>query len=151
VSSFLQSAAPLADVRPLSKQVPLKRRNEYGTARARMPAASAGHNLRWVMKWQKIQNDWHYYKPKAARHWTACAESQLAAIEGDYSRLVDCLQERYGLAREATEEEVRAWSATFGDDEVPATAPVRWQASSIAARLNPQIIARQREPQRTAG
>jgi hypothetical protein len=103
------------------------------------------------MKWQKIQIDWDYYLPKAVRHWIACSPAQLIATQGEYSLLVACLQQSYGVPRDAAEEEVRAWCATFGDDEVVATAQARHPASSIAARLNAQIIARRREPQRTTG
>lgn len=103
------------------------------------------------MKWQKIQTDWDYYLPKAARRWIACSDAQLAATEGDYSLLATSLQQAYGLPRDAAEEDIRAWSATFGEDEILATSRARHPASSIASRLNAQIIARQREPQRTAG
>jgi hypothetical protein len=69
------------------------------------------------MRWQTIAIDWSYYLPKAKRHWLALTDSQLAAINGSYERLVECLQKSYGLSAEVVREDIREWCTTFGDEE----------------------------------
>ncbi len=70
------------------------------------------------MRWQAIATDWNYYLPKAKRHWLALSDQQLAAINGSYDRLVECLQQSYGLSTEVVKEDIREWCATFGDDDL---------------------------------
>jgi hypothetical protein len=74
------------------------------------------------MRWQTIGTDWSYYLPKAKRHWLALTDSQLAAINGSYERLVECLQQSYGLSADVVKDDIREWCMTFGDEE-PRSAP----------------------------
>ncbi len=69
------------------------------------------------MRWQTIATDWSYYLPKARRHWLALSDTQLATINGSYERLVECLQESYGLSAEVVRDDIREWCMTFGDEE----------------------------------
>lgn len=68
------------------------------------------------MRWNSIAIDWGYYLPKAKRHWLALSEEQLATINGDHERLVDCLQESYGLSSEVAKDDIRDWCSEFGDE-----------------------------------
>ena len=67
------------------------------------------------MQWQTIATDWNYYLPKARRHWLALSDAQLATIDGRFDRLVECLQESYGLSADVVEEDIQEWCSTFGD------------------------------------
>ncbi len=69
------------------------------------------------MRWQTIATDWSYYLAKAKRHWLALTDSQLATINGSYERLVECLQESYGLSADVVNDDIREWCMTFGDEE----------------------------------
>jgi uncharacterized protein YjbJ (UPF0337 family) len=69
------------------------------------------------MRWQSIATDWKYYVLKAKRHWVALSDQQLASINGSYDRLVECLQESYGLSVDAVKDDIREWCATFGEEE----------------------------------
>lgn len=100
------------------------------------------------MKWQTIEFNWDHYLPKAKRHWRAFSEAQLATIKGNYNRLVDCLSESYGLSKDVAEEQIREWSATFGEDEALTAAQAR-RPSGFIARLNAQVVAHRRGTQRT--
>ena len=70
------------------------------------------------MRWQTIATDWSYYVLKAKRHWVALSDQQLASINGSYDRLVECLQESYGLSTDAVKDDIREWCTTFGEDEL---------------------------------
>jgi hypothetical protein len=71
------------------------------------------------MRWEQIQVSWMEFRPRAKRHWIELSESQLDSINGNRELLADILQESYGLARDDADEEILAWSMTFGDDESP--------------------------------
>jgi hypothetical protein len=73
------------------------------------------------MRWQTIATDWNYYVLKAKRHWVALSDQQLAYIDGSYDRLVECLQESYGLSTDAVIDDIREWCTTFGEDELPSS------------------------------
>jgi hypothetical protein len=90
------------------------------------------------MRWQTIAIDWSYYLPKAKRHWLALTDSQLATINGSYERLVECLQESYGLSAEVVRDDIREWCMTFGDEEP--RSPSEPSAEGVGAR--PAAIAR---------
>lgn len=88
------------------------------------------------MRWQAIAIDWSYYLPRAKRHWLALSDQQLAAINGSYDRLVECLQESYGLSTEVVKEDIREWCATFGDDDLRSPLDGAYEPSfSSAARV----------------
>ena len=70
------------------------------------------------MRWQTIATDWSYYVQKAKRHWVVLSEQQLASINGSYDRLVECLQESYGLSTDAVKDDIREWCTTFGEEEL---------------------------------
>lgn len=70
------------------------------------------------MNWQGIANDWSQYLPKVRRRWRALSEEQASAIQGDYDRLVLCLQESYRLSAEVAKDDVREWMATFGHEDL---------------------------------
>jgi hypothetical protein len=89
-----------------------------------------------AMRWQAISTDWTYYLPKARRHWLALSDQQLAAINGSYERLVECLQESYGLSTDVVKEDILEWCATFGDDDLRSSLDGGYEPSfSSAARV----------------
>jgi hypothetical protein len=89
-----------------------------------------------AMRWQAISTDWSYYLPKARRHWLALSDQQLAVINGSYERLVECLQESYGLSTDVVKEDIREWCATFGDDDLRSSLDSGYEPSfSSAARV----------------
>jgi uncharacterized protein YjbJ (UPF0337 family) len=70
------------------------------------------------MRWQSIAIDWEYFKPKVKRHWTALSDQQLESINGSYERLVQCLEESYGLSMEVVKDDIREWCFSFGEEQV---------------------------------
>lgn len=70
------------------------------------------------MRWQAIASDWEYFRPKVKRHWTSLTDSQLDRVNGSYDRLVECLQESYGLSADVVKDDVREWCFSFGEEEL---------------------------------
>lgn len=89
------------------------------------------------MGWQTIATDWSYYLAKAKRHWLALTDSQLATINGSYERLVECLQESYGLSADVVRDDIREWCMTFGDEEPRSPSEPSAQGARPSAREAP--------------
>ena len=58
------------------------------------------------MNWDRMEGEWKQRRGKAVQHWGKVMNDDLAAIAGRYEGLVGKLQERYGIAEEATEQQV---------------------------------------------
>jgi len=59
----------------------------------------------------QIKGQWNDVKGRAKQAWGDLTDVDLKKVEGDHDRLVGAIQERYGLAREEADRQVRAWSA----------------------------------------
>jgi uncharacterized protein YjbJ (UPF0337 family) len=59
------------------------------------------------MNWDRLEGEWKQRRGKAVQHWGKVMNDDLAAIAGKYEELVGRLQERYGIAKEEANQQVR--------------------------------------------
>jgi uncharacterized protein YjbJ (UPF0337 family) len=62
------------------------------------------------MNWDQLEGKWKQAKGSIKQKWGKLTDDDLDVIDGHRDRLVGKLQERYGLAKEAAEQEVDSWS-----------------------------------------
>jgi uncharacterized protein YjbJ (UPF0337 family) len=65
------------------------------------------------MNWDRMEGGWKQRRGKAMHHWGKVMNDDLATIAGKYEELVGMLQERYGLAEQATEKQFEQFKATI--------------------------------------
>ncbi|MGR3502986.1 CsbD family protein [Pseudaestuariivita sp.] len=63
------------------------------------------------MNWDQIQGQWKQLKGDAQAQWGKLTDDDLDQAEGDRTKLVGLVQERYGKAKEEAEQEVDSWFA----------------------------------------
>ena len=67
------------------------------------------------MNWDQIEGKWKQAEGKVREKWGKLTDDDLTVINGRRDQLVGKIQERYGLAKEAAEEQVdefvRAYNA----------------------------------------
>ena len=61
------------------------------------------------MNWDQIAGNWKHAAGKVREKWGKLTDSDVQVIAGKRDQLVGRIQERYGIAKEAAEEQVRAW------------------------------------------
>jgi len=62
------------------------------------------------MNWDQIAGNWKQLKGRVRQRWGKLTDDDLTSIEGKREQLVGKLQERYGIAKEAAEEELKRFS-----------------------------------------
>jgi len=65
------------------------------------------------MNSDQISGNWKQLVGKAKEKWGKLTDDDLTVIEGKRDQLVGRVQERYGIARERAEEEVRTWEKSL--------------------------------------
>ncbi len=65
------------------------------------------------MNWDRMEGEWKQRRGKAVHNWGKLMNDDLAAIAGKHEELVGRLQERYGIAKEATERQVVEFKDTI--------------------------------------
>ena len=65
------------------------------------------------MNWDQIEGEWKQRRGKAMHHWGKVMDDDLAAIAGKYEEFVGRLQERYGVAKEEANLQVKVFKATI--------------------------------------
>jgi uncharacterized protein YjbJ (UPF0337 family) len=75
---------------------------------------------------------------KAKKEWAELTQDDWLRIDGDFERLAGAIEERYGVAREAAEEQIRGFMTRIEADNQPkkrerAAAPRR-SVSDVTAR-----------------
>jgi uncharacterized protein YjbJ (UPF0337 family) len=60
-----------------------------------------------AMNWDQIQGKWKEFKGQAKQQWGKLTDDDLAVVAGKRDELVGKVQERYGIAKEEAEEQVR--------------------------------------------
>ena len=57
--------------------------------------------------------NWKQFKGKVKEQWGKLTDDDLTVIEGKRDQLVGRIQERYGVAKEKAEEEVKTWERSL--------------------------------------
>lgn len=61
------------------------------------------------MNREQIEGNWMQIKGAAKKQWGKLTDDDLTHIEGDSAKLAGKIQERYGVAREEAERQIRDW------------------------------------------
>ena len=61
------------------------------------------------MNWDIISGNWKQISAKVKQQWGKLTDDDLEVIAGKRDELAGKLQERYGLARDAAEKQLRDW------------------------------------------
>ena len=63
--------------------------------------------------WTDLQANWQDSIGSIKDRWADLTEEELLNVNGDREALVSLVQEKYGLARDAAENEVNDWASTL--------------------------------------
>ncbi len=66
------------------------------------------------MNWDRIEGQWKQRRGKAVHHWGKLMNDELAAIAGKHEQLVGMLQEKYGIAKEESRQQVDEFKKIIG-------------------------------------
>jgi uncharacterized protein YjbJ (UPF0337 family) len=78
-----------------------------------MPEIDFGSALRaiqsggWKMNQDQVAGKWQQLKGKIKQQWGKLTDDDLTMLEGNRDQLIGKVQERYGIAREEAERQVR--------------------------------------------
>jgi len=61
------------------------------------------------MNWDQIAGNWKQLKGRAKEQWARLTDDDLTFINGKRDQLVGRVQERYGIAKEEAERQVKDW------------------------------------------
>jgi uncharacterized protein YjbJ (UPF0337 family) len=61
------------------------------------------------MNWDRIEGNWKQFKGQAQQQWGKLTNDELDQVEGRREELVGRIQEKYGIARDEAERQVRDW------------------------------------------
>ncbi|HUA16139.1 MAG TPA: CsbD family protein [Verrucomicrobiae bacterium] len=61
------------------------------------------------MNWDEVAGKWNQLKGGAKERWGKLTDDDLTVIAGKRDALIGKIQERYGITKEAAEEQVSAW------------------------------------------
>lgn len=65
------------------------------------------------MNWDKIKGNWKQFKGQARTRWGKLTDDELDVIQGNREILVGKLQERYGIAKDQAEQQVRDFETSM--------------------------------------
>jgi len=61
------------------------------------------------MNWQRIEGNWKQIKGKVVEQWGKLTDDDLDVIAGRREHLAGKLQERYGIAKDEAERQLKDW------------------------------------------
>ena len=74
-----------------------------------------------MINWHRIEVDWKQFVGTAKAKWDRLTDEQLALVAGRREELAGCIQQAYGITREAAGRQIDQWQAdqklVQGDDE----------------------------------
>jgi uncharacterized protein YjbJ (UPF0337 family) len=65
------------------------------------------------MNWDTVKGNWMQAKGKVKEQWGKLTDDDLTRIEGSRDRLLGKIQERYGMAKDAAERELKEWERGY--------------------------------------
>jgi uncharacterized protein YjbJ (UPF0337 family) len=63
-----------------------------------------------MMNWDQIEGNWKQFKGQVRQRWGKLTDQDLTVVEGKREQLVGKIQERYGIAKEEAEKELKRFS-----------------------------------------
>lgn len=61
------------------------------------------------MNWDIIKGNWTQFKGKVKEQWGKLTDDDLARMDGNRDQLVGVLQEKYGIAKDEAERQIKDW------------------------------------------
>ena len=65
------------------------------------------------MNWDRAEGEWKQIKGKVKQKWAKLTDDDVAYIAGHRDQLLGRLQERYGIARDQAEKQVKEWEKSI--------------------------------------
>ena len=65
------------------------------------------------MNWDRAAGDWKQLKGKVKQKWAKLTDDDLTYVDGQRDQLLGRLQERYGIAKDQAEKQVKEWEKGF--------------------------------------
>ena len=65
-----------------------------------------------MMNWDQVEGKWKQVKGQARQKWADLTDDDLEKINGKRDELVGKVQERYGLAKDQAEKQVKEFEST---------------------------------------
>jgi uncharacterized protein YjbJ (UPF0337 family) len=63
------------------------------------------------MNWDRIEGNWKQFAGKAKESWGKLTDDDIAVVNGKRDQLVGKIQNRYGIAKDEAEKQVRDWES----------------------------------------
>lgn len=63
------------------------------------------------MNWNQVEGDWKQFKGKVKERWGKLTDDELDTINGKKEHLLGKIQERYGIAKNEVEEQLKKFEA----------------------------------------
>ena len=67
------------------------------------------------MNWEQIEGKWKELKGGVREHWGKLTDDELTQIDGKREKLAGILQKKYGMAKEAVEDEISKFERSLDD------------------------------------
>ena len=61
------------------------------------------------MNREMIEGQWKQLKGSVQKQWGKLTDNDIDQMQGDYEKMVGKIQERYGVARDEAERQVKEW------------------------------------------
>jgi uncharacterized protein YjbJ (UPF0337 family) len=61
------------------------------------------------MNWDRVKGNWKQFRGSVRERWGKLTDDDLDVIAGQRVQLVGKIQERYGIAKDAAEDQLSAW------------------------------------------
>jgi uncharacterized protein YjbJ (UPF0337 family) len=62
-----------------------------------------------AMNWDRVEGNWKQFTGKVKEKWGKLTEDDLQVINGQQDQLVGRIQERYGVAKDEAQKQVKNW------------------------------------------
>ena len=66
-----------------------------------------------MVNWDQVKGNWTQFKGHLRQQWGKLTDDEIDQIEGQREVLIGKLQERYGIAREEAEKQVKAFEGRY--------------------------------------
>ena len=63
------------------------------------------------MNWDRIEGNWKQFQGQVRESWGKLTDDDLAVIAGQRDKLVGRIQERYGIAKDEAERQIKDWES----------------------------------------
>lgn len=62
------------------------------------------------MNWDRVEGSWKQFTGKVRENWGKLTDDDIAVVDGTEERLIGRIQERYGVAKDEAQRQVKNWA-----------------------------------------